>query len=112
MKQLSLLEKNKKGMLGLDLAKETMLMMVVLVAIAVVGLLVVINLRDSGIFTTNSQSYNDTSNIANNYSAGIQNFFKNVPTIFTILFVVVLVSILAVVIYTVSRFGGGASGGL
>jgi hypothetical protein len=100
--------KNKKGQLGgLNLTKNAILIMVVIVAIAIVGILVATQLRDSGIFTANTLEYNQTQSIANNYSEGVTDFFGNVPTLFTILFVVVLVGFLALVIYVITRFGGG-----
>jgi hypothetical protein len=47
--------------------------------------------------------------ISGNYSTGLADFFGNASTLFTVLFVVVLVGLLALVIYILNRFASGRS---
>lgn len=105
--KLKPLMKNKRGMLGLETVKGVMISLLVIAVIAIAVILALVSLRDSGIFTTGSAEANGTTNIINNITTGIISFFKNVPTFFVLLGVVVLILIIAIVIYSVSRFGDG-----
>lgn len=104
--------KTKKAQSGLGIVKSFVLSLAVIIAVAIVGMVIAANLRDAGIFTAGDNESVATQNIVNNYSNGIQEFFTNVPTLFIILFVVVLVGLLAIVLALVSRFGGGGGSGL
>jgi len=110
----SILMKNKKGVLGLDVVKALFLMLVVLVVLGVAGILATVSLRDSGIFGAGTLEKNQTTAIVNNYSAGIASFFGNTSTIISILVVVVIIAAIGIVIAIISRFGGtgGRSTGL
>lgn len=103
---------NKKGQLNLNLAKSVFIIFLVLAVLAIAVLLAMDSLRTSNIFTDQSQAANDTENIANNISGGIEEFFGNATTVFSILIVVVIITAIGIVIYVVSRFGGGSGGGL
>ena len=56
-----------------------------------------------------SYTYNspEAYEVTENTSEGVINFFKQVPTFFTLIAVVVLILIIAIVIIAVSRFQGG-----
>lgn len=101
--------KNRKGALGLDTVKIVLMSLLVLAVIAIAVFLALVSLRDAGIFTASSYEDNQTDNIIGNITYGSTNFFKQVPTFFTLLGVVVLILIIAIVIVAVSRFQGGGA---
>ena len=98
---------SKKGVLGIETTKAIVISLLTLGVLVIATILAITTLRDSGIFTTGSLEQNYTNQISGNISYGATNFFKNVPTFFTLLAVVVLILIIAIVIVAVSRFGGG-----
>ena len=100
--------KDKKGVLGLEVVKSVMVTFLIMGVIAVAIILALVSLRDSNIFSTGSQEENDTTNIINNITEGVGDFFENTPTIFAILVVVVIILAISIIIVTVSRFGGGS----
>ena len=105
--ELKSIQRNKRGILGIDTTKAVLVTLLSLAVIAVAVILALTTLRDSNVFTSGSAEYNATSDITKNVSAGVGNFFENVPTFFTLLGVVVLILIIAIIIVAVSRFGGG-----
>jgi hypothetical protein len=112
MQQLKPLIKNKKGALGLDTAKDVMVWFLVLAVLAIAIILALVSLRDSGIFTANSQEDNDTTNIVGNITGALtNNFFDQTGTIFAILIVVVIMFAIGLIIYVVTRFSAGGKGG-
>ena len=111
MKQkLRSIGQDKRGVLGLETIKAVMITFLVLAVIGVSVTLALVSLRDSNIFTENSQEYNDTSHIVDNITGATTAFFENTGTIFAILVVVVIILAIAIIIAVVSRFGGGGSG--
>ena len=107
--KLRTIRKDKRGVLGLDTIKAVMIAFLTLAVIGVAVTLALVSLRDSSIFTTNSQEYNDTVHIVNNITGAQTKFFENTSTIFAILVVVVIILAISIVIAVVSRFGGGAT---
>lgn len=97
----------KRGVLGLDTVKSVLIALLMLAVIAIAVFLALSSLQSAGIFTTKSASDNATTYIISNITEGSGNFFKQIPTIFTLLGVVVLILIIAIVIVAVSRFSGG-----
>ena len=106
-----ILSMNKKGVLGLDTAKAVMIALLVLSVLAIAVFLALVSLRDSGIFTSGGTDYNRSLTVINYTIDGTTNFFKQVPTFFTLIAVVVLILIIAIVIVAVSRFQTGGSRG-
>ncbi len=104
--------KNKRGQLGLDTVKSVMVAFLILAVLSIAIILALVSLRDSNIFTANSQEANDTTVIVNNISAALVDFFSNTGTIFAILIVVVIILAIAIIIAVVSRFGEGGGRGL
>ena len=102
--------KDKRGVLGLDTVRLVLISLLTIAVIAIAVFLALVSLRDAGIFTDGSQEENDTSSIIGNITSGSVNFFKQIPTIFTLLGVVVIILVIAIVIVAVSRFGGGGRG--
>ena len=95
--------KNKKGVLGLDTAKLFVLAILSLVIIAVVTLIVLDSLGDATTLT-------ESSEIINNTSEALADFFADAGTWFTLIGVVIIILIIAVVIVVINRFGTGAGG--
>ena len=103
----------KKGQLGLDVAKNVMVWFLVLAVLAIAIVLALVSLRDSGIFATGSNEANDTSAIVSNITSALTNdFFDQTGTIFAILIVVVIILAISIIIGVVTRFGttGGTKG--
>ena len=98
--------RNKRGVLGLDTVKSVIVGMLVLAVTAIAVMLALVSLNDAGIFTAGSLTANYSTSIMQNVTQGTTNFFKQVPTMFTILGVTVLILIVAIIIVAVSRFGG------
>lgn len=97
----------KKGILGLDTVKAVIISLLVLAVIAIAAFLALVSLQNANIFTTGSQAANQTNNIVGNITTGTGNFFSQIPTIMTLLSVVVLILIIAIVIVAVTRFQQG-----
>lgn len=94
---------NKRGQLGMDVAKSFMLGLMTLLIIGVTVLIVLNSLGD----TTVVSGDNDTVSVIGNGSEGIVDFFSSTGTWLSLLGVVVIILIIAVVISVVNRFGGG-----
>jgi ABC-type glycerol-3-phosphate transport system permease component len=106
-KKLRSVIKDRRGVLGLDLVKGVFLLFIILVVLGVAGILATTSLRDSNIFTSGTQEYNDTEDIVANYSGAVSDFFDESSTIISILVVVVIIAAIGIVIAIISRFGGG-----
>src|SRR5437773_1646167 len=100
--------KDKKGILGLDTVKGVIISLLTLAVIAISVFLALVSLRNANIFAASSQEANQTTNIINNITSGTSSFFTNVPTIFTLLGVVVLILIISIIIIAVTRFAAPA----
>lgn len=107
--ELKPLMKSKKGVLGLDIVKQVIFTLLVLAVVAIALFLALTSLNNAGIFTANSKAANDTNLIINNITSGTTTFFGNIPTIMTILGVVIIIAAITIIIAYVSRFGGGRS---
>jgi len=114
IQKLKVKKMDKKGVLGLDTARQVMVFFLILAVLAIAIVLALVSLRDSGIFTTGSQEQNDTNNIVGNITGALTNdFFDQTGTIFAILIVVVIIFAISIIIFAVSRFSaGGGRGGL
>jgi uncharacterized membrane protein len=104
--------KSKKGAVleTLNLVGGVILTLLTISVIAIAVFLALTSLQNAGIFTTGSQSANQTANIINNITTGTTNFFAQIPTIMTILGVVALIGAVVLIIYYVSRIGGSKDG--
>ena len=109
-----LVPKNKKGAVveTLRLVGAVILTLLTLAVITIAVFLALSSLQNAGIFTAGSQSANDTNVIIKNITTGTTNFFAQIPTIMTILGIVALIGAIVLIIYFVSRMGGGGKGGL
>jgi len=106
------LKMDKRGQLGLDTVKSVMISFLVLAVISIAVVLALVSLRDSNIFTAGSPEAVDVNDTITNVTSGITGFFDDTGTIFAILIVVVIILAISIIIGVVSRFGGGARGGL
>jgi len=93
---------NKKGALGLDVAKSFVMALFTLSVIAF-GLLIAMNSLN-----TSSASTTATTNVLANVSEGTETLFSNAGTWFSLVAVVVIILIISVVIMSVNRFGQSA----
>ena len=100
---------NKKGVLGLNLVGSVIMTLLTLAVITIAVFLALTSLNNAGIFTAGTQTANDTNTIINNITSGTTSFFKQIPTIMTVLGVVVLILAVAIIIVAVRRFGGGGA---
>ncbi len=100
----------KKGVLGLDTAKLFILAILTLgvIAFAVIVALDALN-NNSGL---TGQAQTDTTNVLQNISGGVVDFFGNAGTWFSLLAIVIIILVIAVVIVAVNRFGGRGGAGL
>lgn len=53
-----------------------------------------------------------TNNVNNNITSGVVKFMSYIPTIFTIMAIVVIILAIALILFAVNRFGGRSEGGL
>lgn len=106
---------DKKGQTGMNLTKGLVVGILIILILGVVGIVIAVQLRDSGILTANSSEANQTTQIVANYSKGIADFFVQVPTIMIIAALVILIAalvILVVLISSAARTAGGGRGSL
>lgn len=108
--KLSPIKKDKRGVLGFETAKEVILTLLVLAVMVIAVFLALTTLNNAGIFTAGSQSANDTNMVINNITTGTVKFFGYIPTIFTILAIVVIILAIALILFAVNRFGGREGG--
>lgn len=96
---------NKKGQLGLDVAKAFLL---TLFGAVIVGFIIVVvagNLLGTTVLPTGTQGANQTTSVLQNSSNAVATLFGNAGTWMVMIGVAVLILIIAVVIFAVNRFG-------
>lgn len=114
-KYLKMYMNNKRGQMGglIGLPGAVVIGLLILVVIVIAMFLAFNSLTGSGIFAAGSQSYNDTLNITETTTTGVKAFWQNVPTVFTILGVVLILGALGLLIVLVigwARMQGGSRG--
>jgi len=105
-----IVKKDKRGIMGLDTARAFFLL---LGSIAILGFAIVIimaTLDDTNVLTEDSYGDNQTTNILQNVSSAVANFFDDAGTWLTLLSIVIIIMIITVVIIAIGRFGGGTRG--
>lgn len=101
--------KNKKGQ-TIELIGGTVLAFMVLIFVIFAVLYGVSALNPASFFTTGSASYNATQNLQNNLTSGVGgDFAAKIPTVFTVLAVVLVLSAIAILIIYVRRMAGGGT---
>ncbi len=101
----------KKGVLGLDTARDVMIFLLSLAVVAIACFLALVSLQNSNLFATGTAAANNTNLIISNITYGTTQFFTNIPTIFTILGAVVIILAVSLILVAVGRFGATAGNG-
>ena len=107
LKNLLVGRKDKKGVLGLDTAKQFILAILIIAVIAFATIIALATLNDSNVLTPGSLEANQSTNVLQNVSTGVSEFFNNATTWFALLAVVIIILIIAVVILAVNQFSTG-----
>lgn len=109
----SLLMKNKRGQV-LNAVGSTVIGFMALIFIIFGTLFGIAVLNPGSFFTSGSAEQNAVGNLTTNLTSGVAEFSKQVPTIFKVLAVVLVLSGIALLILYVRRGAGtgGATGGL
>ncbi len=104
MRKLKLKTLNKKGVVGLEVGKKVMLLLLTMGIIAFALIIALNQLNSTSVATT------QTTNIVNNITGGVETFFTNATTWFALLGIVVLILIIVIVIKAVGSTSGGKGG--
>ena len=104
---------HKKGQ-TLELIGGTVIGFMVLIFLIFAVLYGISALNPASFFTANSASANATTNLQNNLTSGVSTFGGYIPTVMTVLAVVLVLAAIVILILYVRRMqmGSGASGGL
>lgn len=97
---------NTQGVMGLNVAKSFLVVLMSLVIIGVTTLIVLNSLGDTSVV----QDDNGTEDVINNATDGVSSFFENTGTWLSLLGVVILILIISAVIFVVNRFGSSGGG--
>ena len=104
------LKMNKRGVLGLDTAKDFILAILILSIVAFAVVIALNALNDSNAAPAGSTAANVTTSIFQNTTTGVETLFASANTWFALLAVVIIILVIAVVILAVSRFSGRGGG--
>ncbi len=99
---------NKKGQTGVGFTKDFTVELVGLVIVLVLGVLIVTQLASTSIIKTNNQS----KAVTGNFTAGAAQFAGQLPTVFILLgiLLVVVVAVIAIRLFSGSGREGGFGG--
>lgn len=100
---------NKKGVFGLTSVQQFFAIILGIALLAYVIVVIMGTLDDSSILTAGSIADNQTSNILNNVSSGITDFFSSIDPVYAILAVLVIILVLIVLVRVVTGGGGGGT---
>lgn len=106
----ALLRKNKKGQV-LNTINGTMFGFLFLILIIFVVLYAVAVLNPSSFFTAGSANANAVGNLTTNLTEGVNQFGAQIPTVFKVLAVVLILAVITLLILYIARMrslGGGA----
>lgn len=106
-------KKDKRGVMGLDTVEAVIGSLLVLTIFAFAAIIAWGNLVGNTGLTAGSIADNATTNILNNATKATANFFQQMPTVFTILGIVVLILAVILIVVAVQRIRsptGGAVG--
>lgn len=107
----SILEMKKKGQF--QLASGLIWSIVGFVLAVIVGLIVIGLLVNGSFFTANSAEQNAIGNLSSNVTTGVNTIGTKLPTMFTVIAMVIVLAIIGLLIVVVSKFrmGGGGNFG-
>lgn len=108
---LTKIKPNKRGQFGLESVAPVARVLIGIGLLLVIAVLILGTLDESSLFTDGSAAANASSNILQNYSEGVGEFVTNIPTIFLVLGILVIILILGVLLRSVQgrNFGGGSA---
>lgn len=98
---MKMLMKNKRGQLGMDVAKGFMLGLLSLLVIGVTVIIVLASLGATSVISGNTQA----THVIGNGTGALDTFFSSTGTWLALLGVVIIILIISVVIAVVNRFG-------
>ena len=108
-RQLSSLLENKKG----QVVSNVVAGIGGLVILVIITFVIISTLNDASLLSTASSEQNATDNLIANFTAGIDEVSKKIPTILLIVAVVFLFGALVLLVQQSKRMGiGGGGGGL
>jgi len=103
-----MITKNKKGQLIAGLVGGV----AGLIILVIVSFLIVDTLFGAGLLTTNGKSYNATSNMIGNYTAGIDQVSAKIPTVLLVAAVVLLFGAIVLLVQRARQTTESSGGGL
>ncbi len=95
-------------------ARKVMVALMTLGVLAFAMIIALVELDNSNPAADGSAAANQSTNILNNITGGVETFFSNAGTWFALLAIVVIILIVVIVMLAVNRVDGtkGSSGGL
>ena len=101
---------DKKGTVGLGTGKKVMLALMTIGVLAFAIIVVLVQLEASNPAVAGSTAANQSTNIINNITGGVESFFSNAGTWFALLAIVVIILIVVIVMKSVNGIGGSKGG--
>lgn len=111
MRSVLNLKKSKKGQGTISLVIATVVAFLVFVVTVIAVLLAAGTLNSSGIFKASTAGANTTTTLIGNTTQGIAQFGSNIPTVFTVLGVLLIVGVIVLLIVLIKRAQGSMSSG-
>lgn len=106
MELKKILRKNeKRGVMGIEVAKAFIVGLLSLILIGVVTMVVLVQLGNLSIVSSD----NDTQSVVGNATSGLSSFFSNTTVWLSLLGVVIIILIISAVVAVVNRFSSSQS---
>jgi preprotein translocase subunit SecG len=99
---LKKLQKDKRGVVGLNTGKKFLLAIMVMAILGFVAIIVLQELDSANPAAAGSLAANQSTNIIQNVTGGVDTFFSNAITWFSLLAIVILILIVVIVMKSVS----------
>jgi len=106
----SLISKLKKKGQALNIIGATVIGFMILIFMIFAVLYGISALKPSSFFMTDSAEANTTADLTRNLTAGVSTFGSYIPTVLTVLAVVLVLAGIAILILYVRRMNGGGEG--
>ena len=98
---------NKHGQFGMDIAKKFLIGLVIVMVLLIVAVIIFGQFQQTNIFPDGSHFQNQTEAVAGNGTAAVLTFATNATTWLVMLSIAILIIIIGLAIFFVSRFGKG-----
>ena len=102
---------NKKGQ-ALDLTSSFIVGLLIFIVTVFAILFGIAQLNPGSFFAAGSANQNATNQLTSNTTTGIANFSQQIPTVFTVLGVVLILGVVGLLLLIVRRFAGGGGTGV